>query len=206
LRLHRRLPKVILNDGVAFVLVHVHVSGEHEDWRSRLRNATARSQRSMLQGVQRCLHDPFSCRSFLIRLGRRADVQASGYEEPVLVRMLRSSNDENHDNELRLNRFGKLDDLWLAHQRQGDAGAVSWLLFRLPRCHVCLAGDGLIMRGEVLGDEPLGVFWDELLALVLLFFVDHNFAEGQPFFVAPNFAEGEHVKILLRDAFGYHAA
>ena len=33
----------------------------------------------------------------------------------------------------------------------------------------------------------------------------HN-ALLQPLFVAPNFAEADHVKVLLPDGFGYHAA
>ena len=84
----------------------------------------------------------------------------------------------------------QLDDFWLARQRQGDAGVVGRLIFRLPRCHVCLAGGGLIRPSERLGDEVLGAH----RALV------------QPFFVAPNFAEGDHVKVLLPDGFGDHAA
>ena len=35
-----------------------------------------------------------------------ADVQVSGYEVPVFVTMLRSSNGELHDNELRLKKEG----------------------------------------------------------------------------------------------------
>ena len=116
-------------------------------------------------------------------------MQVSGYEVPVFVTMLRSSNGENHDNELRLKRGWQFDDFWLAHQCQGDACVVDWFMFRLPRHHVCLFGGGLEMPSEHLGDEVLGAY----CALV------------QPFFVAPNFAQGENVKILLIDAFGYHA-
>ena len=43
------LTGLILHDVVAGVLVQVHISGEHDDWRSRLRSATARSRRSLLQ-------------------------------------------------------------------------------------------------------------------------------------------------------------
>ena len=46
------------------------------------------------------------------------------------------------------------------------------------------------MPSEHLGDEVLGA---------------HR-ALLQPFFVASNFAEGDHVKVLLPDGFGYHAA
>ena len=100
---------------------------------------------------------------------RRAGVQVSGYEEAVFLTMLRSTDGENHDNELRLQRGRQLDDFWIAHQRQGDAGVVGRLIFRLPRCHVCLAGGGLIMPSEHLGDEILSAH----RALV------------QPLFVAP---------------------
>ena len=58
--------------------------------------------------------------------------------------------------ECRQRHRRQLDDFWLAHQRQGDAGVVGRRMFRLPRCHVCLAGGGLIMPSEHLGDEVLG--------------------------------------------------
>ena len=89
LRLHGRLTDPWLHDGVAGVFVQVHVSGEHDDWRSRLRSATDRSVRSLLQDIQRRFRDPFFCRNcgtgFAVR---RTDVQGSGYKEPVLVTIL----------------------------------------------------------------------------------------------------------------------
>ena len=151
-----------------------------------------RSRRSLLQGLQRCLRDPcFFCDRRWFLTVRRADVQASRYEEVALLTMRRSSGGEHHDDELRLQSGRQLDNLWIAHQRQADAGVVVRLMIRLPRCHVCLAGDGLIMPSEAaLGDDFLSV---------------HN-AVLQPKFVAPNFAQVDHVKVLLSDSFGYHAA
>ena len=73
IRLHGRLTSLLLRDGVACALVQVHVSGEHNDWRSRLRSATARSRRFLLQGQQRCLRDPFSCLNLYFVVSRRAE-------------------------------------------------------------------------------------------------------------------------------------
>ena len=101
------------------------------------------------------------------------------------------SNPTNHHNELRVPIANQLDDFWPARQRQCNADVVVRPRLRQPRGHVCSLGDGLKRPTEHLADEALGVLMRAL---------------GEPSSVASNFAESEQVKLLSRDAFGYHAA
>ena len=121
---------------------------------------------------------------------RLADVQLSGYEEPLPVFMLGSINGENHDYELRIHAATQLDEFWLVHERQTDVCVVVRVRFRLPRCHVGSERGGCVCFKHP-GNELLGSHWARCMV--------------QPFVVASNFAKSEQVKVLLMNSFVYHA-
>ena len=101
---------------------------------------------------------PFCLLKFYICLLMRADVELSRHEEPVFVRMLCINNCENHDDEWRIHSGPYWDDVWAAHTRQMYRVASLLTSVRLPRCHVCLAGDDDIVLTQRCGDDVLSAY------------------------------------------------